>query len=1147
MGFVVCNESFRKRFETIWFDDLLDKIINEGNTEEFYFVSATNQLAWNFKLSFAERYFSEQNKPLVNFTISNLEGLVKRVFEATKPKNVGKVLSDSYRFLIFKEAFDRAKLQFFRQANEQVSLYVIRWLSQIIFGLKEDGITIDNFEKEIQRVDERLVNLPKFLDTKSLFEEYQTILQESNLFDIVDAINYSSNWLNDYFEKEAKTNRKIHLPFFDRNKTFLFFGFYDFKIPEIRFIGSISRYENPIAIFLDFDAENGPLFGNYVELIENLKKYGLYAFEVENENAETNVNFLKKYLFNNLSGKTKPELAEKIRICAVENRYKEAKQIAKLCKYLIAIKKYKPSEICITTKAPESYASLFREVFQEVGVPVNITERFRLNSSPLVLSILSALDVVAKGFRFKDIRKVLLSFYFRFLKKSEWDGQEEIDKENFLDVVTKMKGLGGEEFGGKEYWLRRFKTRLQVIDDRISFLKATPYPDQMELANLEKERKQVQRAKEDFEVLLNYFDFDSKEITVEQFYDIILNKIIKRFGVLKVLESVVENLLDSLQEYEKYDKIAKIEEVEKDSRALSKFFGLLEEFTLLTTIRYKDKKFSLKELLELFKVVIFEERFQISRKPSYGVTITTIEQTRGIPYKVMILCGAIDGDIPRKYSTEKFLGKELGKSEKRHFENERLEFFFFLTNNQKLFNQNERLTYIFYPKRDAKREFIPSPFLFSLFDLFPERKDEIFFDLTKPIVFENTDQMEWLNVIASTVERNLVSLNQEETQSSKQFYDDINSIYFKKNEVNYLLENKLTDETFQFFSGLTSKPISVTFLEDYNKCPYRFFVDRILRLERPPVEMELFLTNREKGEILHIIVSNFFKKLAEETYQNGNYEFIIDLGNKKYVPVKLQPEKKDEYFELISRITYDILQKFNTEISLFSIDTEEFISTEPGRIGLVQLWLNYELKRTKWGYYPCFFELSFGMNYQDSLSPVDIDLDGQNKISLRGKIDRIDVFKNGDNFDLLIIDYKLIESEVTTINDCLRGIAFQMPFYAIAFMKLFGEKGYDSPIVSLLYQIFKFRKDNKRKNEDSTFNYVKLFVNSESSIRLYFNIKKDEATKDDFLGWIEVTKLNALDILKKIKEKRDFPVKPFRSKNVCKYCQYKNICKIEVI
>ncbi|MFN3269626.1 MAG: hypothetical protein ACK42G_03455, partial [Candidatus Kapaibacteriota bacterium] len=215
MGFVVCNESFRKRFETFWFDDLLDKIINEGNTEEFYFVSATNQLAWNFKLSFAERYFSEQNKPLVNFTISNLEGLVKRAFEATKPKNVGKVLSDSYRFLIFKEAFDRAKLQFFRQANEQVSLYVIRWLSQIIFGLKEDGITIDNFEKEIQMVDERLVNLPKFLDTKSLFEEYQTILQESNLFDIVDAINYSSNWLNDYFEKEAQTNRKIHLPFFD--------------------------------------------------------------------------------------------------------------------------------------------------------------------------------------------------------------------------------------------------------------------------------------------------------------------------------------------------------------------------------------------------------------------------------------------------------------------------------------------------------------------------------------------------------------------------------------------------------------------------------------------------------------------------------------------------------------------------------------------------------------------------------------------------------------------------------------------------------------------------------------------------------------------------------------------------------------------
>lgn len=1145
MGFVVCNESFKKKFGPIWFDELLERIIEEENVGEFYFVAATNQLAWNFKLSFAEKYFHHKSKPLVNFTISNLEGLIKRVFDRVKPKGVGKVLSDAYRFLIFKEAFDNADLQFFRQANENVSLFVIKWLSQIVFGLKEDGITLENFEKEIQSVNEKIVNLPKFLDTKALFEEYQKILKESQLFDIIDAIYYSTDFLNEYFEKEIQKGSKPRFPLFDKPKTFLFFGFYDFKVPEIQFIGAISKFENPVAIFLDFDAQNGPLFGNYVDLIENLKLHNLYAFEVENELGETNVNFLKKYLFNNFAGLNKPELAEKIRICAVENRYKEAKQIAKLCKYLIAKKKYKPSEICITTKNPEIYASLFREVFQEVAVPVNITERFRLSSSPLILSILAALNVVARGFRFKDLRKVLLSFYFRFPKGK--NNNEEIDRENFFAVATKMKGLGGEEFGGKDYWLRRFKNRLLVIEDRIKFLKSSAYPDQMELANLEKEKIQVQRAKEDFEFLLQYFDFESKNLSIDRFYEIILNMIIKNFGVLDVLQSVIENLFNLLGGLGKYDKIARIEEVEKDSRALAKFLELLEEFTFLTSVRYSDRKFSLAELLELFKVVIFEERFQISKKPDYGVTITTIEQTRGIPYKVMILCGAIDGEIPRKYSPEKFLGKELGKSEKRHFENERLEFYFFLTNNPQLFNRNERLTYIFYPKRDSKREFVPSPFVFSLFDMFPEFKEKVLYDLTHSKINLDDELMEWVDVVASNVEKNLMGTKMYQDELGKKFIEDVQSLYFQRNERNCLIENKLTPQSLLTFKEITAKPISISFLEEYNKCPYRFFVDRILRLERPPVEMELFLTNREKGEILHIIVANFYKKLAEENLQNQEFEFILKIGTKSYVPVRLKPEKKDYYFRLIENITKDILQKFNTEISLFEIDIEEFFSSEPGRIGLVQLWLGYELKRANWDYYPCFFEFSFGMPYKDSFEPIKIDLNESESIFLRGKIDRVDVCLNGTDLELLIIDYKLTQSETTSKSDVHRGIAFQMPFYALAFTSIIRQStNYNPFLVNLLYQIFKFRTERNKQPKES-LNYKKLFVNEKSSISIIFNKKGTDNSSEEFEAWLNVAKLKALETMRMIKKVKNFPVDPTTGKNICNYCQFKKICKIEIV
>lgn len=1146
MSFLICNDGFLKRFSVVTFDEIQSLIIEKQNPSDFYFVAATNHLAMNFKLNFADKYYSSTGKPLVNFTISNLEGLVERIFDIVKPENVGAILSDSYRFLIFKEAFDRANLSFFRLNNQKVSLFVIKWLSQIIFGLKEDGITVENFEKEMEPGNESIKNLPKFIDTKILFSEYQRLLQESKLFDIVDAIKYASKWLRDNLERSKLSNSHPKLSELGRETTFLFFGFYDFKVPEIEFIGELSRYENPLAIFLDFDEKNGPLFGNYIDLIKNLKNYGLFSLSLEKEygSLENNVSFLKKYLFNNFLGVSRPELAKNLKILATENKYVEAKLISKLCKYLILVKNYKPSDICITTKDPQGYASLFREVFQDVGVPVNIMERFKLSSSPLILSILSALNVVARGFRFSDIRKVLLSFYFRFGTYSINGNFVPIDVENFLAVASSMKGLGGEELGGKNYWLRRFENRLKAIDDRISFLKSSEYPDQTEILNLQREKKQLEKARDDFLILLSYFDFENNNLSVDEFYDIILKKIIRRFGVLEILEKVVENLLATIKSLNRYDKISKIEEVEKDSRALSKFLDLLEEFVFITKSRYANRKFSLKELIELLTVVIFEERFQISRKPDYGITITTIEQTRGIPYKVMILCGAIDGVIPRKYSPEKFLGKELGKSEKRHFENERLEFFFFLTNNSELFNRNERLTYIFYPKRDAKREFVPTPFIYSLSDLLGERKSDVFFDLSS-ISNSCDESLEWINAVASKVEQNTISSIESDPKLNA-FSKDIVELYFKKHRRNILSKDKLIKRTIDFIGDITSKPLSITFLEQYNKCPFKFFVDRILRLQSTEIELELFMTNREKGELLHMIAASFYKSLAEENLKNNQIEFVLNLGGKKYVPVKLNTEKETEYRRRIEEITKRILEKFNTEISLFEIDIEEFISSDPQKLGLVQLWLNYELKRAEWKTLPTLFEFSFGMGKDEGYEAIEIELAENERIKLRGKIDRIDIYIQEENLEYSIIDYKFSQSEAVRWLEVFQGTAFQLPFYSIAFTKLL-EKYVNKNItaINLLNQIFNYKISKEKRNEKS-LNYHDLFAHENSDIYYYFKLYGKTGKHEELEAKLEIVKNIALNTLRAIKSELNYPVKPKNEFYLCSNCQFKRICKKEI-
>ncbi|MCX7879141.1 MAG: exodeoxyribonuclease V subunit gamma [Ignavibacteria bacterium] len=1149
MSFIVHNDYFTQYSQVLTFEEFKNKIINEGNVEDIYFISATNQLALNFKQTFSEDYFAKKSLPLTNFSISNLEGIVRQAYEYFKPKFGKSIISDAYRFLLFKEAFDNANLKFFRRNNEKVSLFVIKWLSQIIFGLKEDGITVETFDKEFTDGNSNIVNYAKFEDTRNLFQSYQQLLTKSGFVDIIEAFYFVTEVLENLIEKNSQKD-SLYLPFLSGKKCLILFGFFDFKIPEINFISTLSKFKNPVAIYLDFDETNGPLFGNYIDLIIKFKERGLKVSGTKVEPSETNTNFLKKYLFNNIAKKQCKSLKETIRICETENRYTEAKEIAKLCKYLILRMGYKPNEICITTKNPQTYAELFRETFADANIPVNITERFRLSSSPLIIAIISALEVVSKGFRFKDLRKVLLSFYFRFEKKLEQEGKTQpIDSENFLHTALKMKAIGGNELGGVRYWQTRFENRIKIIRNRITSLENLPYSDQTEIINLKSELISLEKAYEDFKVLAGYFNFLKPTLTPQEFQNIIIDDIINKFGVLRTLQEVVDGTLKDIETSNYYDKISRIEELERDTRALSRFLQLLEEFTFITYIRNKNKKFTFTELLELLRVVIFEERYQISRKSNYGVNITSIEQTRGIPYKVMILCGAVDGEFPKKYSPQKFLGKELGKSERRHYENERLEFFFFLTNNSTLFDKNKRLTYIFYPKQDSKREFVPSPFIASLLDLFERDTQGVFFNLRYLDKLRNlpTDMLWVFAVVTKMDAYEYETLN--ESQANQTFQHNlISQIYYDNFKENILNRDEFTENSLLLLNKQIANPISISYLEEYIRCPFKFFVEKLLKISKKEPEFNIFLTNLEKGEILHIIVSNFYKILAKNELQK-NASFLYDKKNQIIYPkVKLLQENKELYYKLLRDITEEILHKFDTELSLFEIDIEEFFSRSPERIGLAELWLKYELDRSNWEYQPTFFELSFGLYVKNSLQPVEIGEFKGKKLKMQGKIDRIDIVETENGFDFLLIDYKLKKAEIRTIGDALRGNFFQMPLLGLAFEKIAYELFAPHSVnINLSYQIFDYKIDEIDKSR-FILNYTPFLVGRDSHFEKIIkerqkNWKPKKLTFDELK---EISVEKAIEIIEKIVESNEFPVSPFPNNRICNYCSFAPICKIEI-
>ncbi len=1173
MAFLICNNAFREVYGKIELDKYIEVNIKQKTLENSLFVAATNRLALHFELELVDRYFEMYRIPATNLVVTNLDGIVRKAFSYFVPKGNNKILSDAYRFLLFYEAFENADLEFFKQKNspQKQPFYVVKWLSNIIFGLKEDGITPEKLKEELVSSNPSITNSPKFKDTFLLFEHYQQLLETNQLFDVTDAINLATKRLFQYFDERGNIEAQpVYLPFISPSKAIVLFEFFDFKGPEIEFLTALGKFSNPVAIYLDFDENNGPLFGNFIDLVLAFKSKGFLTIsipEIADFTAEQKPSiFLKKYLFNNFKHKVMPRLSDFIKIIEVENRFAEAKEIARLCNYLIQVQNFKPSEICIVTKNPSKYVPIFREVFGIEQVPVNVTERFKLSTSPLVISILAVLDVVANNFRFQDLRKALQSFYFRFETIDESTGESYlVNIDNFLEAAIRMKLIGGF---GKEYYLMRFANRIDSLKTRLEQLKQTLNPDEMEIQETSSTLNLFIKAEQTLKTLLSYFDFHNGKYTIKEFQELIKNRIIKRFGVYNVLKQVIDKALVEVKFMDIASRINRLEEIERDSRALTRFLKVLDEFTFIHSQRFGNRKFNLDELVELLKVTIYDEKFQISRKPNYGVTITTIEQTRGIPFKVMILCGAIDGEIPNRYNPEQFLGKKLGKTEKRHFENERLEFYYFLVNAPMLLDNGEKLIYIFYPKSDAKKEFLRSPFINYLLDIIGAPEKEVCYKIPYTHFAGTGDlDLEWRQYFTIQESKAIRKFSQGAIGEflSHKYYGIPFLDRYDFNKFNHF---ELTNNTKSLLNNLTIEPISVSFLEDYKKCPYKFFVSRILKVWEALSEIEIFLSNLEKGQILHSITSNFYKNLVNQQLTSGITDVTLSIDDTKFAPVFLNVSEKKQYEQQIEQITSQILSNFESFTNFFEVDKERFIATTGERSGYIRQWLNYELQRRNLSYLPTIFELGFGFRYYNSLPPIPIFLEsGGELFRFRGKIDRIDICETTDKttgekkMEALIIDYKLTESECKSINTVKKGESFQMPFYAYALQYIFQHYiKVNLSNISLAYQIFDFKKKPTDNKKGYLWNY-KIFYTAPNSI-LSKEVKKlagraiEEKDTEDSVDdtqktnggneldeLINIAILNANEIIQSITQKMDFPVKP--QGRVCNYCDYSAICKIK--
>lgn len=180
--------------------------------------------------------------------------------------------------------------------------------------------------------------------------------------------------------------------------------------------------------------------------------------------------------------------------------------------------------------------------------------------------------------------------------------------------------------------------------------------------------------------------------------------------------------------------------------------------------------------------------------------------------------------------------------------------------------------------------------------------------------------------------------------------------------------------------GSAAGQVSASRLEEYAKCPYFFFLKRVMNLEaweeQEPTEG---MDPLERGLAVHAILESFLKDFCGEKFLETSVEDLQRLLEQRALE-NLERSRPAGMPDL-----------------LWEIERE-------GLLEMLGNWLKFEKERSTAGMIPFQLEQLFGEFSPEERFPAFQVQAGRHLFSFRGRIDRVDVSRNGKH--ALVIDYK---------------------------------------------------------------------------------------------------------------------------------------------
>ena len=1054
-------------------------------------------------------------KALLRAEVLSFKRMATRVFDKCGGRAINVIEDSGKNMLIYKLLKDKGEeLQYFNRISKQQGFVGI--VSKSITEFKKYNISeaiLKEKELEIENKDlkEKISDLASiyetfneslhkgYIDSEDILSILAKKLKECDLYDDAEI------WVDEFTTftpQQLEVLKVLAKQCKNVNITLCSDGEIQFTEGETDIFDVKKNTENRI---LKMMQENNI---SYKEPV-NLNKKNIYRFKDSKE-----LGHIEKYFFN-YPFKIYKDDCKDIRLYKANNNYSEIEWVAQDILKLVRDKGYRYKDIAVVCREIDSYDKITSVIFNEYNIPYFLDKKREILSNPLVVLIISALEILVTNWSyesvFKYVKSGLITLEANFIDKLE----------NYI-LANGIKGYK---------WTRDLLTSQ---DQELT-------QEEIEIFEYMEEIRRP---------IINLYNKIKGDVTVRK-YCTALYEFLLEINAFETMDKWLDDfnnkgMQDKIKEYTQVPAIV---------------MDMLDQAVEVLGDEVVDLKTFSKILISGFE----EKEIGVIPMALDQVNIGDIARIKGRDVKALYIVGANDGVLPSANKDEgilsdedrielKSMGIELASDTRsRVFEEQ------FMVYTALTIPSNYLM--ITYPMADFEGKSLrPSIIIPRLKKILPRLKEESeifnnnlfndkYHNITAPVPTFN----ELIEALRREYEKEEIEPYWVETfkwfEENEEFKDRTKIIFNGLNYTN-LVEKIPREKIKRLYSNDNGRLMfSVSRIEKYAQCPFSYYVQYGLKAKDRKVYE---FTAPDLGSFMHDILDQFTNKIRKENILWGDLtkdkcaEIVNELVNSKLKNETnsiLNSNKKYQYFS----------ERFKKTIT-----KSVTVISEQMRKGEFDIFKS---------------EFDFG-DFKDS-DPIKLELPSKETVYLKGRVDRIDkVDLNGETY-IRIVDYKS-GSKSFDLNELYYGLQIQLLVYLDAILKnseqilktqcMPGGILYfkiDNPIINskkaLTEEEIQVEVLKKLKMDGLLLKNVELVKSMDRDMETYSLIIPAAFKKDgDFTSTSSVVTESQFELLRKyVNDKMieiceemlsgEVKIEPCKSSKVtyCDYCNYSSICQFD--